>query len=62
MSVLNIVSVTQLTSKDLCSIALECTPVVNPLYEWNITLPNVPKPIIKPLELPKVSFYFYRET
>jgi len=53
--VLNIMTVTQLTSKDLCSIALACTPVTNPIYNWNVTLPNVPKPNVKPLALPKVK-------
>ena len=56
MSVLNVVAVTSLSSEDLCSIALGCSPVENPVYNWNITLPNVPKPPVKPLLPPKVVF------
>ena len=54
MSVLNIVGSTQLTSKELCSVALSCTEIDNPIYTWNISLPDVPKPTIKRLELPRV--------
>ena len=57
MSVLNIISVAPIDSKDLCSIGLGCSPVTSPLYDWTITLPNVPKPPIKPLKMPLVTFF-----
>lgn len=56
MSVLNIISVTPIDTNDLCSIGLGCAKVNNPLYDWNITLPDVPKPPIKPLILPQVRY------
>ena len=54
MSVLNVISVSSLSSNDLCSIGLGCAPVVNPIFDWNITLPDVPKPPVKPLIPPQV--------
>ena len=55
MSVLNIIAVTPIDSKDLCSIGLGCAVVNSSLYNWNITLPKVPKPPVKPMQLPQVK-------
>jgi hypothetical protein len=44
-----------LSDEDLCNAVLECGPVTDPVFNWTITLPNVPKPPIKPLVPPKVN-------
>ena len=57
MSVLNVISVAPVNTSDLCSIGLGCAKVNNPIYNWNITLPKVPKPPVKPPVLPQVGFF-----
>jgi len=46
----------KIRSEDLCSVALGCLEIKNPLLEWNITLPDVPKPPLPPTKLPKVCY------
>ena len=46
-----------LNHQELCSVVLDCGPIKNPILNWNITLPNVPKPPLKPPSQPKVLFY-----
>lgn len=41
---------------ELCSIVLNCEPILNPILNWNITLPNVPKPPVVPPAQPKVNY------
>ena len=53
---LTIVRETTLSSKDICSIALNCSKIENPVYNWNITLPKTPKPAVQPLKPPQVLF------
>jgi len=45
---LEIANETTLTPKEVCSVVLNCAPIVNPLINWNITLPSVPKPPVIP--------------
>jgi sphingomyelin phosphodiesterase len=33
-----------LSSSELCSAFLNCSPIKNPYFDWNVTFPNVPKP------------------
>jgi hypothetical protein len=53
--VLSIVKETELTSTDLCSLSLGCNPINNPLLNWNISLPNTPKPPVVTPKLPEVT-------
>ena len=39
---------TTLTDIETCSAFIGCGPITNPILNWNITLPNVPKPPVKP--------------
>ena len=54
MSIISIAKDSHLGSLDFCDVALDCAPSKNPLLEWNVTLPNVPKPPIQPLIPPSV--------
>jgi len=49
-----VVKETKIKSEDLCSVAMGCGVIKNPLIEWNITLPSIPKPPVTPTRLPKV--------
>ena len=42
------------TVDDVCKEVLDCGPVESPLLNWNITLPNVPKPPVVPPVPPQV--------
>ncbi len=44
----------KLQGSDFCDVGLGCGTSNNPLLNWNITLPNVPKPPIVPPTPPKV--------
>jgi sphingomyelin phosphodiesterase len=48
----------KLKSAELCSLAFGCRKIKNPIYDWNVTIPNTPKPPITPLKPPKVIFKF----
>jgi sphingomyelin phosphodiesterase len=45
-----------LTDQELCSVFLKCQPINNPVWNWNITMPNVPKPPVVAPKLPDVCF------
>ncbi|GAB1600640.1 sphingomyelin phosphodiesterase-like [Argonauta hians] len=53
--VLYVLSKSNLTSKEICSIVLniQCTEKNDPYDQWNIHLPNKPKPPVKPIPVPK---------
>lgn len=57
---LSVVKHSSLTSSELCALALDCSSIDNPILTWNISLPNVPKPPVKPFIPPKV-IYFVRD-
>ena len=44
-------------SQQICSLCLGemCGNVENPLHDWNVEFPNVPKPEVVELDLPTVS-------
>jgi hypothetical protein len=45
-----------LTSKEICALAFECEPQRDfPVFSWNVTLPNTPKPTPQPPKPPSVS-------
>jgi hypothetical protein len=45
MVVLSVIKDSPLSDQDLCNYGLDCAPVNNnPLFNWTIPLPNVPKP------------------
>lgn len=48
-----------LTSIELCSVEFGCSEVDNPILDWNITLPSVPKPPVKPLVPPNVNLIIF---
>lgn len=54
--VLDVIVDTALNERELCSAFLDCEPVKNPAFTWNITLPDVPKPPVNPPVPPPVSF------
>ena len=54
-SVLSIINDTTLTDEELCSFALNCAPITNPIINWNISLPDVPKPPVNPIIPPSVT-------
>ncbi|CAF0958145.1 unnamed protein product [Brachionus calyciflorus] len=48
--VLNIINDTTLNDIELCSVGLDCKTVENPIFNWNLSLPNIPKPpVIQPI-------------
>lgn len=54
--VIEVLGVTKLTTKELCSLAFECqAPTGFPLVNWNVTFPSQPKPAPRPPQPPKVS-------
>jgi hypothetical protein len=56
-SVLAVIKNTALTDIELCSAFLgNCGTIENPAFNWNITLPDVPKPPVKPINPPAVIF------
>ncbi len=54
-AVLNVIKDTALSDIEICSAFINCGPIKNPAFTWNITLPNVPKPPIRPLNPPNVN-------
>ena len=53
---IEVLGITTLTTKELCSLAFECqAPARFPLVNWNVTFPNVPKPTPRPPQPPSVS-------
>jgi hypothetical protein len=54
-SVLNVVRDTSLSSVELCNIGLNCGPVFNPIFNWNVTIPNDQKPDPIAPQQPKVN-------
>ncbi len=44
----------KLKSAEICSLAIGCSQIEDPILDWNITLPNVPKPPVVPPSPPKV--------
>lgn len=54
-SVIQVLALSALSTKDLCSLAFECKSSSSfPLIQWNVTFPNKPKPIPKPPQAPEV--------
>ena len=54
--VIEVLGVTPLTTKELCSLAFQCqAPTGFPLVSWNVTFPNKPKPTPRPPQPPTVS-------
>jgi hypothetical protein len=53
-AVLSVIKNTALTDIELCSAFISCGPIRNPAFTWNIFLPNVPKPPVRPLTPPSV--------
>lgn len=54
MVVLSVIKDSPLSDQDLCNYGLNCAPVNNnPLFNWTIPLPNVPKPPVIPPTPPK---------
>ncbi|CAF0958166.1 unnamed protein product [Brachionus calyciflorus] len=51
-SVFSVTRNTQLTSHEMCSLALGCSKIKNPIIAWNISLPDVPKPPVIPFRPP----------
>ena len=51
---LSVAKDSHLHSSDICNVGLDCSVSKDPLLEWNVTLPNVPKPPIQPLIPPSV--------
>ena len=52
----------KLDASDYCDVGLGCGTSNNPLLNWNITLPNVPKPPVIPPTPPQViinNFYLF---
>lgn len=45
---------------EMCSLALGCSKIKNPIIAWNITFPDVPKPPVEPLRPPKPSSKKFR--
>ena len=57
---LQVVQLAALTNKQLCSLAFECQPQTDfPVFSWNVTFPNKPKPTPKPPQPPAVSDVFF---
>lgn len=42
--VLDVAKESKLSTSDVCSLALSCSSITNPILEWNVTLPDTPKP------------------
>jgi hypothetical protein len=53
---------TTLTNEELCSAFLNCNPISNPIWNWNINLPNVAKPEVVTPVLPEVNIILIRLT
>jgi sphingomyelin phosphodiesterase len=53
MTVFSVVRDSAMTSRELCAFAFSCENIKNPSLEWNITLPNYPKPPVVPPKPPK---------
>ena len=50
------VELAPLTSKEICALAFGCEPQTNfPVFSWNVTFPNTPKPTPRPPQPPSVS-------
>lgn len=54
-SVYGVLKYTALNNRELCSLFLDCGPITNPAFDWNITLPDVPKPPVQSHVLPAVN-------
>jgi hypothetical protein len=58
-SAVTVIQKTQLNTTDLCNYILGCNSIDNPLMLWDITLPDTPKPRLKPQKRPKVKVVFF---
>ena len=52
---LSVIRDSPLSDDELCSAGIGCGPILNPVLNWNITLPNIPKPPVVPPVPPKPS-------
>lgn len=52
-SVIQVARNSPLSSSELCSAILKCSPISNPAFNWNLTLPSIPKPPVRPYTDPE---------
>jgi hypothetical protein len=57
-AVIEVLTLSPLTNKELCSLAFECqAPPDFPLVNWNVSFPDKPKPAPRPPTPPTVDDY-----
>lgn len=52
LSILSVARDSKLKTDELCSLVIGCSEIDNPILNWNVTMPLVPKPTVVPFVAP----------